>query len=65
MRVLVTIPAILRSAFELHRFCSRGDLVTVAALCGSVRAEQGELRFGVIKARDVGPRPRVVAGFTS
>ena len=65
MRIFVTILTNLRSALELHRFCARGDLVTIAALYGTVRPEQRELRLGVIKARDVRPRPRVVAGFTT
>ena len=65
MRVFVTILTNLRSAFELHRFCARGDLVTIAALYGPVRAEQREFRLGMVKACDVGPRPRVVAGFAT
>lgn len=65
MRVFVTILTNLRSAFELHHFCARGDLVTIAALYASMRAEQRELRLGVIKTRDVRPRPRVVARFAT
>ena len=30
-----------------------------------MRAEQGELRLGMVKTRDVGPGPRVVAGFAT
>lgn len=65
VRVFVAILANLRSAFELHLFRPGRHLVAIPAFHGAMRAQQRELRFGMVVAADVRPGPRIVASFTA
>ena len=65
MNVFVTIFTNLRSPLELHLRGSNWSLVTSAAFGGSMRAKQRKLRFGMVKATDVCPGPRIVARFAA
>lgn len=61
--VFVTILTNLRGALEPHLARAHGRLVAVAAWDHTVRAEKRELRFRMVKAIYICPRPYVVAGF--
>lgn len=63
--VFVTILTNLGRALELHFFRADWDLVASSALHRTMRAKQGELRFGVVKTDYVGPRPCVVTRFAA
>ena len=65
MGVLVAIFANLRSALELHLFPSYRYLVTRSASHRAVRAKQGKLCPGMVKAVYICPGTRVVAGFAA
>ena len=63
--IFMTILTNLRRPLELHFFRAHGYLVTSAALHRTMRTEQRELGFAVIKAVYVGPRPGVMAGLAT
>lgn len=65
MGVFVTILTSLGRALELYLFRADGALVASSALYRTMRAEQGELRFGVVKTVYVRPRSRVVTCFAA
>ena len=55
MGVFMTIFANLRRVLELDFLLARGHLVTITALGGAMRSEQGELGFRMVEAIHVGP----------
>ncbi len=57
--------ALARSSFEQVPLCPWLRFVTCLALDGAVRAQEWEIRLGMVEPFHVPPAARVVAGFTT